>query len=73
MSCPKSIWPKIETSIAINPKQDNNYLCDLFNNNEWKNLNKSGFFKVKYYNPEYLKLQHLPVNEEVFNESKNKF
>ena len=73
MSCPKSIWPKIETSIAINPKQDSNYSCDLFNNNEWKNLNKSGFFKVKYYNPVYLILQHLPVNEEVFNESKNKF
>ena len=73
MSCPKSIWPKIETSIAINPKQDSNYLCDLFNNNEWKNLNESGFFKVKYHNPEYLILQHLPVNGEVFNESKNKF
>ena len=48
MSCHKSTWPKIETSIAINPKQDSNYLCDLFNNNGWKNLNKSGFFKVKY-------------------------
>ena len=54
MSCPKSTWPKIETSISINLIQDSNYLCDLFNNNEWKNLNKSGFFKVKYYNPEYL-------------------
>ena len=73
VSCSKSTWPKIETSIAINPKQDSKYLCDLFNNNEWENLNKSGFFKVKYYNPEYLILQHLPVNEEVFNESKNKF
>ena len=73
MSCPTSTWPKIETSIAINPIQDSNYLCDLFNNNEWENLNKSGFFKVKYYNPEYLILQNLPVNEEVFNESKNKF
>ena len=73
MSCPKSTWPEIETSISINPIQDGNYLCDLFNNNEWKNLNKSGFFKVKYYNPEYLILQHIAVNEEVFNESKNKF
>ena len=72
MSCHKSTWPKIETSIAINPKQDSNYLCDLFNNNGWKNLNNSGFFKVKYYNPEYLILQHSAVNEEVFNESKNK-
>ena len=73
MSCSKSTWPKIEASIAINPKEDSNYLRDLFNINEWKNLNKSGFFKVKFYNPEYLILQHLPVNEEVFNESKNKF
>ena len=73
MSCPISTWPKKETSIAINPIQDSNYLCDLFNKKEWKKLNKSGFFNVKYYNPEYLILQHLPVNEEVFNESKNKF
>ncbi len=72
MACPKSTWAKIETSKVIDPIRDSKYLCDLFNNNEWKDLNKTGFFKVKYYNPEFLILQHLAVNEDVWNESKNK-
>ena len=61
-----STWPAIETAKAIKP-EDSKYLCELFNNNEWKNLKKTGFFKVIYHNPEHLVLQHIAVNEEVFN------
>ena len=66
-----SKWPKIETAKAITP-EDSNYLCELFNNGEWKILNKTGFFKVKYRNPEHLVLQHMAVKEDVFDETKNK-
>ena len=67
-----STWPSIETAKGIRP-EDSKYLCELFNNNEWKDLNRTGFFKVKYHNPEHLVLQHIAVNEEVFNEIKNKY
>ena len=67
-----SIWPKIETAKAILP-ESSDLLCNIFNNNNWKKLNKSGFFKVKYHNPDNLILQHLAVNEEVFNEKLHKY
>ena len=38
-----SIWPIIETAKVIVPK-DSDILCELFNNKEWKNSNKTGFF-----------------------------
>ena len=55
-----SKWPKIETAKAIR-LEDSDYLCELFINGEWKNLNKTGFFKVKYYNPENIVFQHMSV------------
>ena len=67
-----STWPAIENAKTITP-EDSEFLCELFNNGEWKSLNKTRFFKVKFYNPENLALQHMAVNEEVFNETKNKF
>ena len=66
-----SIWPAIETSKAINV-DDSDLLCELFNSCEWKKLNKTGFFKVKYYNLEPLILQHMAIKEDVFNETRNK-
>ena len=62
--------PAIETAKAITP-EDSNLLCELFNNNKWKSLNKTGFFKIKYYNPENLVPQHMAVKEDAFNETKN--
>ena len=59
---PDSKRPKIETAKAIRP-EDSDYLCELFNNGEWKNLNKTGFFKVKYYNPENIVFQHMSVKK----------
>ena len=72
MAKDESTWPAIETAKAIKP-EDSNHSCELFNNNEWKNLNKTGLFKLKYHNPEELILQHMAFNEEVFNETTNRF
>ena len=71
MAHENSKWPAIETAKTITP-EDSNLLCELFSNNEWKSLNKTGFFKVKYHNPENLVLQHMAVKEDVFIETKNK-
>ena len=46
MADPDSKWPKKETVKEIF-KEDNEKLCSLFIRGECKNLNKSGFFKVK--------------------------
>ena len=67
-----STWPAIETAKAINP-EDGEVYCELFNTGEWASLNKIGFFKVKYHNPENLILQHMAVKEDVYNETKNKY
>ena len=67
-----STWPKIETAKAILP-ESSDPLCNIFNKNNWKKLNKSGSFKVKYHNPDYLILQHLAVNEDVLNENEHKY
>ena len=71
MAHEKSTWPAIETAKAINP-EDSEVYCKLFNTGEWASLNKTGFFKVKYHNPENLILQHMAVKEDVYNETKNK-
>ena len=60
MAHEESTWPAIETAKAIE-LEDSDPLCELFNNREWKNLNKTGFFEVKYYNPEDVILQHMAV------------
>ena len=60
-----------ETAKAINPKDCDVY-CELFNTGEWKTFNKTGFFKIKYHNPENLILQHMAVKEDVYNETKHK-
>ena len=44
-----SKWPKLETVKAI-IIEDNEKICSLFIRGGWKNLNKSGFFKVKNQN-----------------------
>ena len=71
MAHEKSTWPAIETANAINP-EDSEVYCKLFNTGEWASLNKTGFFEVKYHNPENLILQHMAVKEDVYNEAKNK-
>ena len=55
--------PRIETAIAIK-KQDSALLCKLYKNCEWKTLNKSSFFDVKYYNPKNIIFQHMSVKEQ---------
>ena len=67
-----SMWPAIETAKAINP-EDSEVYCKLFNTGEWVSLNKTGFFKVKYHNPENLILQHMAVKEDVYNDTENKY
>ena len=71
MAHEKSTWPAIETAKAINP-EDSEVYCKLFNTAEWASLNKTGFFKVRYHNPENLILQHMAVKEDVYNDTKNK-
>ena len=71
MAHPDSKWPKIETAKAINI-EDSNYLCELFNNGNWKSLNKSGFFKVRYHNPKEIIFQQMSVKENVFNDRKKR-
>ena len=72
MAHPDSKWPKIETAKAIR-LEDSDYLCELFNNREWKNFNKTGFFKIKYDNSENIVFQHMNVKEKVFNDRRNRY
>ena len=58
----------METVKAINP-EDSEVYCELFNTCEWKSLNKTGFFKVKYHIPKKLILQFMAVEEDVYNET----
>ena len=71
MAHEKSTWPGIETARAINPVVSE-VLCELFSTGEWASLNKAGFFRVKYYNPEHLILQHMAVKEDVYHQTKKK-
>ena len=45
----------------------------MFNNGNWKGLNKSGFFKARYYNPKEIVFQHVSLEEIVFNDRKNRY
>ena len=65
-------WPEIKTAKVIRP-EDSDYLCELFSNREWKNLNKTGFFKVSYHNPKEIIFQRMSVKENVFNDRKHRF
>ena len=66
-----SKWPKVGTTKTVT-KQDSARLCELFKAGEWGPLNKSGFFRVKCYNPKY-KIFHMSVQEQVFKDSKKKW
>ena len=72
MAHPDSNWPKIERAEAIKI-EDSDILCSLFNNSEWSNLNKSGFYIVKYYNTKETIFQHMSVKGNVFSDSKNRY
>ena len=70
MAHEKSTWRAIETAKAIN-QEDSDVFCEFFNSGQWASLNKTGFFKVKYHNPENLILQHMAVKGDVYNETKD--
>ena len=71
MARPDSKWPKIETAIAIK-KDDSARFCLIFKTGEWRRINKSGFFDVKYYIVENIIFQRMSVKEQVFNPYKNR-
>ena len=71
MAHPDSKWPALQTAKAI-IVEDGDRLCSLFKNGDWKSLNKSGFFIVRYYNPKDNIFQHMSVKENVFNDRKNR-
>ena len=56
-----STYPKIETGFAFTPEM-NNEIVNQFN---MKTFTKSAILKIKYYNPNDIVLQHIPVKEEV--------
>ena len=70
MAREKSNWPAIERTKAINAEGSEVY-CNLFKTGEWASLKKTGFFNVKYHNPENLILQHMAVKEDVYDETKH--
>ena len=65
-----STWPKIETAYSFE-KYMNDAVCYLFNSQKWNQLNRSAFLTIKYYNPENLIFQHLPIKEKIKNPYKN--
>ena len=60
MSDEKSIYPRIDTGYPFT-KDMNDDLVEKFNNPSFKQ--GSAILKIKFYNPKYLILQHLPVRE----------
>ena len=56
----KTIYPTIETGYAFT-RDMNDELVEKFNNQTF--TKGSTFLKIKYYNPENLIVQHLPVKE----------
>ena len=68
---PGSKWPKTETAKAIYI-EDTDSLCSLFNNGDWKCLNTSEFYKVRFYNPKDIIFQHRSVKEIIFNDRINR-
>ena len=67
-----SKWPKIETAKAF-IIEESDRLCSLFNNGDWKSLNKTGFFEVKYHNHKEIFFQHMSVKGNVFNDRKKSY
>ena len=63
-------WRKIETANSINIEFSNR-ICSLFKNGNWKLLNKIGFLKVRFHNPEENIFQLMSVKENIFNDRKN--
>ena len=57
-----SIYPRIETGYAYT-KDMNDELVEKFNNQTF--TQGSAILKIKYYNPENLIVQHLPIKEKV--------
>ena len=55
-----SIYPRIETGYAYT-RDMNNELVEKFNTGNF--TKRSAILKIKYYNPKYLIVQHLPVKE----------
>ena len=72
MAYPDWKWLKKVTAKANNI-EDSDRLCSLFNNKTWKNLNKSGFDKVKHYNPKETFLHFMSVTGNVFKNRKHKY
>ena len=67
-----SKWPKIETAKAIK-KEDNDRLCGLFNSGEWRTLNKSVVFRIRYYNAKDILFAQLSVKKQSLNENKIRY
>ena len=60
MNDEKSIYPRIETGYAFTPDMNN----DLVNNlNNQTFTQGSAIFKIMYYNPQNLTVQHIPVKK----------
>ena len=38
-----------------------------------ENLNRTGFIRLKYYNPKNIVFQHMSVKEKAFNDRKNRY
>ena len=62
LSDPKSIYPRTETGFAYTPDM-NDELVEKFNSQTF--TQGSAILKIKYFNPENLIVQHLPVKERV--------
>ena len=45
----------------------------LFDNADWKFLNKLGFFKVTYYNAKEVIFRQMSVKENKFNDLKSRY
>ena len=56
-----SVYPKIETGYAFTAEM-NDEIVNQFNTQTFV---KSAILKIKYYNPQDIVLQHIPVKEEV--------
>ena len=61
---PKSIYPKIETGYAFTNDM-NDDLVEKFNNGKFNQ--GCAILKIKYFNPENLIVQNLPIKENVKN------
>ena len=67
-----SKWLKIESAKAVEI-EDSKCFCELFIIGERKNLNKTGFFKMRYFYPKEIFFRHMSVKGEIFNDRKNRY